>query len=139
MDTLSPDQRSERMGRIGGKNSRPEMIVRRAVHAMGYRYRLHKADLPGKPDLVFIAAKKIIFVHGCFWHRHDCKLGRLPKSRVDFWLPKLEKNRLRDAANREALDALGWQCLTIWECEVNDRNALMARLADFLGRGECGQ
>lgn len=139
MDTLTPAQRSERMSRIRGKDSRPEMIVRRLAHALGYRYRLHQGSLPGKPDLVFARKRKVIFVHGCFWHRHDCKLGRIPKSKLDFWIPKLEKNKLRDAANREALTALGWECLTIWECEVNDREALKARLAGFLGRNGCGQ
>lgn len=138
-DTLTPAQRSERMSRIRSKDSRAEMIVRRLAHALGYRYRLHQGNIPGKPDLVFAGQRKVIFVHGCFWHRHDCSLGRLPKSKLDFWLPKLEKNRLRDTANREALKALGWECLIIWECEVNDRDALKARLVGFLRRNECGQ
>ena len=99
MDTLSPGDRSARMGLIKGKNTGPELIVRRLVHGMGYRYRLHRRDLPGCPDLCFGPAKKVIFVHGCFWHRHNeksCNLTRLPKSRVDFWLQKLEANRTRD-------------------------------------------
>ena len=121
------------MSRVRGKNSKPEMAVRRMVHGMGYRYRLHRGDLPGRPDLVFPSRRKVIFVHGCFWHRHDCHLGRVPKSRLDFWLPKLEGNRRRDAANRAALVNIGWECLTVWECEIGDADALRARLARFLG------
>ena len=102
MDTLSKAQRSERMSRVRGKDTKPELLVRRLVHGMGYRYRLHRRDLPGTPDLVFPGRRKVIFVHGCFWHRHPdpaCKLARLPKSRTDFWLPKLEGNRARDIEN----------------------------------------
>lgn len=139
VDSLTPEQRSERMSRIRAKDSKVEMVVRRTVHGMGFRYRLHAANLPGKPDLIFPRRKKVIFVHGCFWHRHDCKLGRVPKSRLDFWLPKLDKNKERDRANREALTALGWECLTIWECEINNKEALGARLKQFLGREQCGQ
>jgi DNA mismatch endonuclease (patch repair protein) len=134
VDTLTPAQRSQRMSRIRGKDSKAEMTVRRLIHGMGYRYRLHAANIPGKPDLVFTKRQKLIFVHGCFWHRHDCHLGRIPKSRLDFWLPKLEKNRVRDAAIRDALAALGWNQLVIWECELKDREALKGRLAHFLGR-----
>lgn len=133
VDTLTPEQRSERMSRIRGKDSKAEMAVRRLIHRMGFRYRLHDANLPGKPDLVFQKKKKIIFVHGCFWHRHDCHMGRIPKSRLDFWLPKLDKNRERDETNRVALSVLGWDCLTIWECELKDLEALKGRLQHFLG------
>ena len=136
VDTLTPEQRSERMSRIRGKNSKAEMTVRRLVHAMGFRFRLHVADIPGKPDIVFTRKRKLIFVHGCFWHRHDCALGRIPKSRLDFWLPKLEKNRARDEANRATLSSQGWNCLTVWECELKDRDALKLRLARFLGRDD---
>lgn len=139
VDSLTPEQRSQRMSRIRGKDSKAEMIVRRLIHGMGYRYRLHAANLPGKPDLVFRKRRKVIFVHGCFWHRHDCHLGRIPKSRLDFWLPKLEKNRVRDDANRSTLAALGWDQLVIWECELKDREALKGRLAHFLGGLECGR
>jgi DNA mismatch endonuclease (patch repair protein) len=139
VDSLTPEQRSERMSRIRGKDSKAELIVRRLIHAAGFRYRLHVAKLPGKPDLVFPGRRKIIFVHGCFWHRHDCALGRLPKSRLDFWLPKLEKNRLRDETNRIALAALGWDCRVVWECELGDREALSERLTHFLGGRECGR
>jgi DNA mismatch endonuclease, patch repair protein len=105
------------MSRVRGRGTAPEMLVRRIVHALGYRYRLHRRDLPGCPDLVFGKRKKIIFVHGCFWHRHDdsaCKLARLPKSRLDFWLPKLEANRQRDERNQARLVAIGWKSLIIW-------------------------
>lgn len=119
-----------------GKDTKPEMIVRRLVHSMGYRYRLHRKDLPGKPDLVFGQRKRAIFVHGCFWHQHsalDCKGARIPGSRVDYWKPKLEGNMARDKRNAEALSALGWKILTIWECELKDivKTALMVEA--FLG------
>jgi len=121
MDTLSPKERSERMSRIRGKNSKPEMKLRRLVHGMGFRYRLHVKDLPGKPDLVFKSRKAVIFVHGCFWHRHrGCKLARLPKSRVDFWTEKLESNRKRDILVREKLRKAGWRVLVVWECQLAD-------------------
>lgn len=123
MDTLTGRQRSERMSRIRGKDTKPELKVRRLTHGMGYRYRLHRKDLPGKPDLVFLARRKVIFVHGCFWHRHpdpECRLARLPKSRLDFWVPKLEANRARDERNLELLVENGWEPLVIWECQTRD-------------------
>lgn len=134
-DTLSPSARSERMARVRGRDTRPEMIVRRVIHGMGYRYRLHARDLPGHPDIVFRKRKKAIFVHGCFWHRHPdpaCKLARLPKTRLDFWLPKLEGNRRRDIANEERLEALGWRVLLIWECKLRDREQLRNDLRRFI-------
>ena len=115
-DTLTRVERSERMGRIQNKDTKPEMRIRKIVHGMGYRYRLHKANLPGKPDLVFTGRRKVIFVHGCFWHRHPdpaCSLARLPKSKLDFWIPKLEANRQRDEANVRKLEQAGWDVLTI--------------------------
>lgn len=135
MDTLSKAQRSERMSRVRGKDTKPELLVRRLVHGMGYRYRLHRRDLPGTPDLVFPGRRKVIFVHGCFWHRHPdpaCKLARLPKSRREFWLPKLEGNRARDIENMARLEDLGWEAMTIWECQLRDRDALEARVRRFL-------
>ncbi|MBF6558829.1 MAG: DNA mismatch endonuclease Vsr [Candidatus Binataceae bacterium] len=138
-DTLTPEQRSERMSRIRNGGSKAEMTIRRLTHRMGFRYRLHVSSLPGRPDLVFPCRRKVIFVHGCFWHRHDCHLGRMPKSRLDFWLPKLEMNRLRDQANRVALVALGWDQLVVWECELKD-NRLGERVGRFLvGEKGCGQ
>jgi len=135
VDTLSTAQRSEQMSKIRGRDTKPEMLIRRMVHAMGYRYRLHRKDLPGHPDLTFSSRRKVVFVHGCFWHRHTdsrCKLARLPKSRLDFWLPKLEANVARDARNEQDLRALGWGVLTVWECELKDQAALKLKLEAFL-------
>jgi DNA mismatch endonuclease (patch repair protein) len=137
VDTLSTVQRSERMGRIRSKGSAAELVVRRAAHRLGYRFRLHRKGLPGKPDLVFVKTRKVIFVHGCFWHRHGdsaCKLARLPKSRLDFWLPKLDANRARDSANLEKLRAKGWDVLVVWECELRDKGKLDKTLKAFLGK-----
>jgi DNA mismatch endonuclease Vsr len=123
------------MGRVRGRDTKPEMVVRRLIHGIGYRYRLQARDLPGRPDIVFRKCKKAIFVHGCFWHRHPdpaCKLARLPKTRLDFWLPKLEGNRRRDIANVERLEALGWQVLLVWECELRDREQLKNVLRRFI-------
>jgi DNA mismatch endonuclease (patch repair protein) len=135
MDTLTREQRSERMGRIKAKNSGPEMRVRRLIHKLGFRYRLHSSDLPGKPDIVFRKRKLVIFVHGCFWHRHitpTCNLARLPKSRLEFWVPKLERNRIRDLDNQKRLEALGWKVLVIWECETANMAAVESAILDFM-------
>lgn len=135
MDTLTPEQRSERMSRVKSKGSKVELVVRKQVHGMGYRYRLHGADLPGKPDLVFPKRRKVIFVHGCFWHRHPdsaCGLARLSKSRQEFWLPKLEGNRQRDRRKEAELAALGWGTLTLWECELRDSSFLENTIRTFL-------
>lgn len=132
-DSLSPEERSERMSRIRSKNMRPEMLVRRFVFAMGYRYRLHARDLPGCPDLVFRPRRKVIFVHGCFWHCHaNCPIARIPKSRVDFWEAKLEGNRQRDEKNKRKLARQGWGVLTLWECELKDTARLERRIRRFL-------
>lgn len=122
------------MSRVKSKDTTPEMIVRRLLHALGYRYRLHATALPGKPDLVFAARRKVIFVHGCYWHGHDCKRGaRTPSTRQDYWVPKLARNKERDALNVSSLEQLGWDVLVVWECEIKDRVALADRLHDFLG------
>jgi DNA mismatch endonuclease (patch repair protein) len=135
MDTLSPDERSERMSRIRAKDTYPEMFVRRLIHSMGYRYRLHQRDLPGVPDLVFASRRKVIFVHGCFWHRHSrCKLARLPKSRREFWVPKLEGNRKRDRKNQRRLQAMGWDVMVVWECRLSDRDSLRDAVDRFLSK-----
>lgn len=138
-DSLTPEQRSERMGRVRGKDTRPELIVRRLVHGMGFRYRLHRRNLPGAPDLVFPSRNKVIFIHGCFWHRHPdpaCKLARLPKTRLEFWRPKLEGNRRRDLHAQQRLCDLGWHFLIVWECEIGHKEQLVNRIQLFLeGRG----
>lgn len=134
-DSVSPEKRAANMAVIRSKDTKPEMRVRRLVHSLGYRYRLHKKDLPGKPDLVFSPRRKVIFVHGCFWHQHDnpaCLDGRMPKSRLDYWQPKLQRNVARDATNNEALRNAGWGILVIWECETSDQEMLRSRLLEFL-------
>lgn len=134
-DNLSPLERSARMARVRGKDTKPELRVRRMVHRMGYRYRLHLSSLPGSPDLVFGPRRKVVFVHGCFWHRHaapDCKLARLPKSRLDFWLPKLEANKERDDRNAFELRKLGWDVLVIWECQTRNDDTMARLITEFL-------
>jgi DNA mismatch endonuclease, patch repair protein len=130
MDTLTQRERSRRMALIKARDTAPERWVRSVLHAAGHRYRLHDRALPGTPDLVFAGRRKVIFVHGCFWHRHNhCALARLPKSRKEFWVPKLEGNRLRDLAQRRRLRAMGWRSLVVWECELaNPANAVLKML-----------
>jgi DNA mismatch endonuclease (patch repair protein) len=133
VDTVSPARRSEIMRLVRSKNTKPELQVRRLVHSMGYRYRLHSKILPGHPDLVFAGLHRVIFVHGCFWHRHaGCAQARLPKSRTDFWIPKLEANRKRDSASKRRLVQNGWRVLTIWECQVKNADKLRGRIGRFL-------
>jgi DNA mismatch endonuclease (patch repair protein) len=135
MDKLTPERRSENMRRIKSKDMKPELLVRRTVHGLGYRYRLHRKDLPGKPDLVFGPRKKVIFVHGCFWHGHEregCLDARRPKSNTGYWNPKLTRNKERDAERIAALEATGWDVLVIWECETKDVKWLRSRLRTFL-------
>ena len=133
MDRLTAAARSANMKAVRRKNTVPEMAVRRLLHAAGYRYRLHVKRLPGSPDIVFPSRKKVIFVHGCFWHGHDCRAGRPPQSRQDYWLPKIARNRERDAAASNALSQSGWDSITVWQCEAADRDLLTKRLTDFLG------
>jgi len=135
VDTLSPEQRSERMGRVRGAHTVPELTVRRIVFGLGYRYRLHGRDLPGRPDLVFRRSRRVILVHGCFWHRHRsrlCRLARLPKSRIGFWTEKLEANRLRDQKNVRALKQAGWAVLVVWECELANIERVSKRIQRFM-------
>ncbi|BBL73238.1 very short patch repair endonuclease [Methylomagnum ishizawai] len=139
VDTLTPAERSELMARVRSKDTRPEILVRRLVHAMGYRYRLHVRRLPGSPDLVFPRLRKVLFVHGCFWHQHpnlECKIARLPKSRPEFWRPKLEGNRRRDKRQQEALLDLGWRFMVVWECETWDIPGLIEKIQMFLAEDE---
>lgn len=134
VDVVTPEKRSEIMSKVRGKDTGPEMKVRRLVHGMGYRYRLHVGKLPGRPDLVFPGRRKIIFVHGCFWHGHRrCKLGRIPKSRVEFWTSKIAGNRSRDSKNIRKISSLGWRSMTVWECQLRDIEKLRAKIETFLG------
>lgn len=135
MDTFSAALRSEVMRRVRSKDTGPEMSVRRLVHGMGFRYRVHRRDLPGNPDLVFPGLKKIIFVHGCFWHSHACSAGRnRPSSHRAYWLPKLERNRSRDLKNRRKLRGLGWEVMTIWECQLKRAEKIRQKIESFLER-----
>ena len=123
-DIVAPAVRSRMMAGITGKNTKPEIAVRKALHRMGYRFRLHSKRLPGKPDLVFPKHQAAVFVNGCFWHGHDCHLFRLPATRSDFWREKIEANRKRDARNRERLRDEGWRVAEIWECAIRGRDRL---------------
>jgi len=132
-DRLTPEARSAHMRRIRKTDTTPERVVRRLVHGLGFRFRLHRHDLPGTPDLVLPRLHKVILVHGCFWHQHEgCRLARLPKSRPEYWLPKLRRNQERDVAARAGLKRLGWAALEVWECETRNATALKGRLAAFL-------
>jgi DNA mismatch endonuclease, patch repair protein len=139
VDRLSPEARSRNMARITGKDTSPEMIVRRLLHSMGYRYRLHVRALPGRPDIAFPGRKKAVLVHGCFWHRHaGCRYAYTPKSRVEFWEGKFARNIIRDARNAEALVERGWQAIVVWECETKAADSLRDRLDGFLGPAKSG-
>lgn len=155
MDSLTPEQRSAQMSRIRGTNTRPELIVRSLAHQSGFRFRLHGrisvaaqdqarrrhpevrlpgGKLPGKPDLVFAGRRKVVFVNGCFWHQHDCRAGRhAPSTNADFWARKRQMNMERDARNHAALQELGWGVLDVWECELEDIDVVLSKLAIFLG------
>jgi DNA mismatch endonuclease, patch repair protein len=133
-DRLTPQQRHECMSRIRNRNTTPELIVRRLVHSLGYRYRLHGRALPGHPDLVFTRSKKVIFVHGCFWHRHDCSLGApIPASNLKYWRLKFRRNVQRDVENQRELARIGWRCLVIWQCELTLPGRVANRVRRFLG------
>jgi DNA mismatch endonuclease (patch repair protein) len=133
MDTFTPAQRSRIMGLVRSKDTRPERVVRSLIHRMGYRFRLHRVDLPGKPDLVLPRLRAVIFVHGCFWHGHDCRRGgRLPKTHRPYWREKIDRNRQRDHRNRVALHRLGWRVMVIWECQLADLGRLTRRIGRFL-------
>lgn len=134
-DKLSVTARSRNMASIRSKDMKPELAVRKLAHALGFRFRLHRKDLPGKPDLVFPKFKAVIFVHGCFWHQHDdprCLDGRSPKSNLDYWGPKLARNLERDALSRAMLEMQGWRSLVIWECETKDARAMASKILGFL-------
>lgn len=134
MDTLSREQRSARMSLIRSKNTNPEMIVRRLVHSLGFRYRLHVRALPGSPDLVLPRWRTAVFIHGCFWHQHSCRRGkRMPKSRANYWRPKLHGNKARDRQTMQKLRRDGWRVLVLWECQTSDPERLARRVTSFLG------
>ena len=133
VDKISPERRSANMRAIRNSNTKPELAVRRLAHRLGYRFRLHRKELPGKPDIVFPGKNSVIFVHGCFWHMHNCAYVRVPKSNLSYWHAKLLRNRDRDQENVEALRKLGWRVLTIWECETSELGTLEVTLRTFLG------
>ena len=136
MDRLPKELRSRNMSRVRSEDTKPEKIIRSLLFRQGYRFRLHRKDLPGTPDLVLPKFRTVVFIHGCFWHQHPdpyCPLARLPKSNLDFWGPKLETNRRRDERNLALLAKLGWNALEIWECLTKDREELQVRIREFLG------
>lgn len=130
------EERSAQMRLIRSKDTKPELIVRKALHALGYRYRLHAKNLPGHPDLTFARFKKVIYVHGCFWHRHaGCKKNRTPKSKLDYWGPKFAANVARDSRNQKELQEMGWGVLVVWECELKNMEVIMRKIISFLENG----
>ncbi len=132
-DVFSPEERSRIMAKVRGKDTSPEKLVRSLLHRMGYRFRLHATHLPGKPDIVLPRHKKVIFVHGCFWHQHEgCPRAARPSSNTDYWNRKLDRNVIRDCDNRQKLEYLGWQVLIVWECETNDQERLVKKLQHFM-------
>jgi DNA mismatch endonuclease, patch repair protein len=134
VDVMTPAQRSAAMARIRSKDTKPELVVRRLLHSLGYRYRLHRSDLPGKPDLVFPRRRSVVFVNGCFWHGHGCKLSSSPKTRSDYWADKISGNRARDRRNIRRLRNDGWHVCVVWECDTraSDLGGLARRLTRFL-------
>ena len=132
-DIMSSAKRSALMARIRGRDTGPEIMVRQILHAMGYRFRLHARDLPGRPDIVLRSRRTVIFVHGCFWHRHDCGLGYLPKTRREFWEHKFHRNVVRDRRVKGELKTAGWRVIVVWECQLDRPTALAAHLAKSLG------
>lgn len=134
MDTRTPEKRSEIMSAVRTEDTGPELLVRKLLSAQGYRYRLHRKDLPGRPDIVFPGRRKAVFVHGCFWHGHRCAKGRLPKSRLRYWKPKIAENKKRDARNIAKLKRSGWRASVVWQCELKSAGTLVRKLKTFLGR-----
>jgi len=132
-DVFTPEKRSWVMSRIGSRNTSPERLVRSLLHSLGFRFRLHQKKLPGHPDIVLPKHRKVIFVHGCFWHGHGCRRGKRPETHQDFWDRKIEQNRRRDVVTLSTLEDLGWRSLVVWQCETRDHQQLKARLLHFLG------
>jgi DNA mismatch endonuclease (patch repair protein) len=133
VDTFPPEKRSDIMRQVHCRDTSPEIAVRRLVHGLGYRYRLHAADLPGSPDLAFPARRAVIFIHGCYWHRHGCARATTPSSHVEYWERKFARNVARDRRNASRLRREGWRVAIVWECQIRDRERLARRLARFLG------
>jgi DNA mismatch endonuclease (patch repair protein) len=123
------------MSRVRAKNTKPEVVLRRALHGLGYRFRLHRKDLPGTPDIVFPSRRKVLFVHGCYWHGHECRWGKLPKSRLEYWQPKIEANRARDARHVADLERSGWAAMVVWQCELRQLQATLQQVVAFLENG----
>lgn len=139
-DIVSPERRSQIMGCVKSKNTAPELVVRRLAHRLGYRFRLHRKDLPGSPDLIFPRHAKAILVHGCFWHGHErCRRGALPKSRIEYWTEKISSNKERDQRKLAELEEAGWEVLVVWECETRNTEALFERIERFMNRGATGR
>jgi DNA mismatch endonuclease (patch repair protein) len=132
VDRLTPERRRALMQAVGTRDTKPELVLRSLLHRLGYRFRLHRTDLPGTPDIVFPSRKAAIFVHGCFWHAHGCRIGRTPKSNLEYWGPKLAANKVRDAKKASELRRAGWRVLVVWQCEVAHMEVLAFRLIDFL-------
>lgn len=138
-DRLTPEARSANMSRVRNKNTKPELRVRSVLHRAGYRFRLHGRDLPGSPDIVLPKWRTVVLVHGCFWHGHEgCRRSKLPSTRADFWSGKVAKNRARDDAAQQSLEALGYRVVTLWECELKDESSILSRVNSVTGRGEVG-
>ena len=134
MDKISTERRSANMRRIRSKDTSPELALRHLIYQLGYRFRLHRKDLPGRPDIVFPGRRKLIFAHGCFWHQHPgCREGRIPGSRVGYWMPKLNRNQTRDSENQARLEKQGWEVLVVWECDLKNTQSLTKTLRRFLG------
>lgn len=131
IDTFTPERRSEIMRNIRAANTQPEVRLRKALHALGFRYKLHVRDLPGTPDVVLPKYKAVIQIRGCFWHSHSCQRGRIPKSKSEYWKNKLERNRLRDASSDEKLRQLGWSVIVVWECEIRSKEGLEQKVSDL--------
>lgn len=136
MDVFTTERRSAVMRAVKCKDTAPEMEVRRTAYSLGFRYRLHRKDLPGCPDLVFSRFRKVIFVHGCFWHQHNCPAAARPASRSEYWNKKLDSNKKRDKSNLSRLRSLGWRILVVWECQIKTPGQLAKRLTRFLGKQE---
>lgn len=136
-DKFTPEKRSTIMSHVKGRNTAPELVVRKLLHRLGYRFRLHRKDLPGTPDIVLPKYRTVIFVHGCFWHGHSgCPRAARPTSNADFWNNKIDKNMARDSKAQEDLAVLGWQALVIWQCQIRDLAVLQERLRNFISGGE---